>query len=171
MAHDLTNLPLTLKRHGKALVPTVLVGFIILFIMGAIFKFWPADWPYQWIVQVIFALTFFSLFLVPLMRWFTETFTISETAVRNDWGILYRQSREIDLTRIASISEERGILDRIFACGTLNFYDAAAGAQPNTSGLWNKGNNTLAGVRFHDVPNVKAVRDLVEAAKQNALQR
>lgn len=171
MAHDVTSLPITLKRHGKALVPAAFLGFLVLAVMGAIYKFWPADWPYQWILQVIFLLIFISVFVIPLARWFTETFTITASSVRNDWGILYRQSREIDLTRIASISEERGILDRIFSCGTLNFYDAAAGAQPNTSGLWNKGGTPLAGVRFHDVPNVKAVREVVEAAKQAALQR
>lgn len=166
---DLSHLPLTLRRHGKAMFPATVFGLFIIAVAVLVAKVWPSDWGYWWIPQVIFVLLFIAAFVVPLMRWFSETFTITDRSVKNDWGVLYRQSREIDLTRIASISEERGILDRVFGCGTLNFYDAAATAQPHTSGIWNKGDNTQAGVRFHDVPDVKEIRSLVEEAKRAAL--
>lgn len=169
MTQETVRLPLVLHRHKKALVPAATVFFFLLFLNVVTWKFWPEDLGYQWIPQGLLIVLNIAGAIVPYLRWKTETFTVTKRSIRNDWGILYKQSREIDLTRIASISEERGILDRIFGCGTLNFYDAAAGAQPNTSGLWNKGDNPQAGVRFHDVPEVKKIRLIVEKAKDHAL--
>lgn len=105
--------------------------------------------------------------VVPIMQWYSTFYTLTDRRVKANWGVLYKHSREIDLKRIASISEERGILDRIFGCGSLNFYDAAADSQPHTNGAWNKPAN-VAGVRFHDVPRVKEVREMVEEAKYSA---
>jgi hypothetical protein len=62
------------------------------------------------------------------------------------------------------VSEERGIIDRFFGVGTLNFYDAAAGAQPETSGAWNEQTSSY-GVRFRDVPRIRQVRKLIDEAR------
>ena len=105
--------------------------------------------------------------VVPVLRWWNTIYILTDRRVQSHWGILYKHSREIDLQRIASISEERGILDRIFGCGTLNFYDAAETAQPKKSGFWNK-ENSQRGVRFVDVPRIKEVRELVEKARYAA---
>lgn len=101
---------------------------------------------------------------VPALHWWNSRFTLTSKRVRMEWGVLYKHSREIDLRRIASISEERGVLDRMFGCGTLNFYDAAAQAQPTTGGPWNK-SISPGGVRFVDVPRAKNVKAMVESAK------
>lgn len=162
------------RTHPKVLFRALLVQAALLALHIFLLNVWPAslgwDTADKWGAPIthafILGLEIWYVF-IPTLQWWNSSFILTNKRVKNDWGVLYKQSREIDLARIASISEERGVLDRMFGCGTLNFYDAAAGSQPHTSGPWNR-NRSEGGVRFHDVPKVKEVRAMVEKAKYSA---
>jgi len=162
------------RTHPKALFkPTILlIGLVI--ILAIVTNWWPS-WGSEKINSYVFigiilvwilVTSWYSI--VPMLSWYASKFTLTNEKVKIEWGVLYKMSREIDLTRIASISEERGILDRIFGCGTLYFFDAAAGAQPEHTGSWNRKNSPHEGVRFSDVPRVRETKQLVEEARRNA---
>lgn len=163
------------RTHPKALFKSALILLCLLLLHIVFWRIWPESFGWDWLdkwgaVLVHGTLAFLMVWyvVVPGLRWWNSLFTLTNKRVKMDWGVIYKHSREIDLTRIASISEERGILDRIFGCGTLNFYDAAAQAQPHTGGVWNESMSN-SGVKFKDVPNVKDVRARVEKAKYSAL--
>lgn len=161
----------TTRIHPKILFKPLVIQIGLIFLHYLVFKYVSGDSGWGWFDRwgiitlhgIIVTLEVWYV-VTPVLRWWNTIFTLTNVRVKAEWGVLYKQSREIDLDRISSISEERGILDRIFGCGSLNFYDAAADAQPRTSGVWNKPEG-MSGVRFHDTPRVKLVRGLAEDAK------
>lgn len=166
----------TARSHPKILFKAGVILLALFVFQLFMLKVWPENisWDFmdRWgspIIHLMLIVLEVWYVLVPALQWKNTLFTLTNKRVKNDWGVLYKQSREIDLKRIASISEERGILDRVFKCGTLNFYDAAAAAQPSTSGPWNKQQGD-SGVRFHDIPNIKEVREMIEQAKYSAVR-
>ena len=84
--------------------------------------------------------------LVPVLRWLTDSFTITEKQVKTDTGIIARKSQEIHVSRISQVEVDRGLLDRIFGSGTIRLYNAS---------------NTL-GLEFRDVPKVKKVKESID---------
>lgn len=164
---------LTSRTHFKALLPAIIIQIVLLGLHALVVLFFPEDlnnetlntWaqPIVHLIIIVFELWYV---IFPILRWWNETFTLTNYRVMNDWGVLSKHSREIDLTRIVSISVERSFVDRIFGCGSLNFYDAAAGSQPKTDGVWNKpSQRNFEGIKFNDVPNVKEFRKAVEKAR------
>lgn len=121
-----------------------------------------------WIALALLLILEIYFVILPALRWWNEIFTLTTHRVKDEWGVLYKNSREIDLNRIVSISEERGILDRIFGCGTLNFYDPAASPEQNgASSNPLKRHGHGSGLKFHDVPHVHEVREMIEQARHN----
>ena len=162
------------RTHPKILFQAGVMQLLIIALASASFLI-PDDTSVKafndyagWIILASILSLEIYFVILPALRWWNEIFTLTTHRVKNDWGILYKNSREIDLNRIVSISEERGILDRIFGCGTLNFYDPAATPEQNGAS-----NNPLkrhghgSGLKFHDVPNVHAVREMIEDARHN----
>lgn len=159
------------RTHPKILAKAALIQLILVVLHVLVALYLPSDTGWQWfnswgglVLHLIIVGFEVWFFVVPVMKWWNDKFIVTSTRVRNEWGVLYKHSREIDLSRISSISEQRGILDRLFGAGTLNFYDAAAVAQPETSGPWNE-KQADYGVRFRDVPRVKHVRQIIEQAR------
>lgn len=162
------------RTHFKCLFPPFMIQLLLIaiHILTAIFVPYDTGWVFwnSWghlIIHGTLVLVSLWYVIAPLLRWRNATFEITNKRVIKHWGLLYRHSREIPLDRIASVSVERGIIDRIFRCGTIVFQDAAAGFQPETSGSWNKTRRTrnTHGVRFHDVPQVKKVQEVVDQAR------
>lgn len=150
------------RTHPKMLFKPLIIQIFLLSLHVLTFMFVKTQttWIQPSIHGAIIVLEVWFV-VVPVLQWWNNVFTITEERVRNDWGVLYKHSREIKISRIASISEERGILDRIFGCGTLNFYDTAAAAQPKTSGSWNK-REQHDGIQFRDVARIKQVREILD---------
>lgn len=165
----------TARTHAKILLGALVIQILLLAVHFVVLRYWPHDTGWAWLDQwgevvihsIVIALEIW-FFVIPVMKWWNTKFTLTTERVRSEWGVLYKHSREIRLDRISSISEERGIIDRIFGAGTLNFYDAAAVAQPKTSGAWNNPKSEY-GIRFRDVPRVKQVRRLIEEARFSAV--
>lgn len=158
------------RTHFKVLfIPLV----IQVFLLGAHYMLWrflPTDTGWsdfnQWapiILHVIIFIAEIWYVIVPVLQWWTSTFTLTSHRVYKNWGILYKQSREINLDHVVSVNSERGIIDRIFGAGTLVFLNASS-SQTNSPGFWNK-TPKHEGVHFTDVPNVRQVMSLVEKAR------
>lgn len=163
------------RTHFKMLVKPLFIQLVLLFLHWLIFAFvgshtnW--DWWNAWgpfsLHMVILAIEIWYV-VIPILRWWNSTFEVTNKRVVKEWGILDKHAREISLNNIVSISVERSLLDRIFRCGTLVFQDAASPAQPYTRGRVNKAAvEDKYGVRFRDVPNVLAMKKLIDAERYN----
>lgn len=165
---------LTTRTHPKVLFVPALVQLLLIAAHVLTGVFLPVDTGFafwdEWgalIVHGLILIIEFAYAILPFMRWWNAAFTVTTKRVEMHWGVLYRQHREIALDRIVSVSTERGILDRIFRCGTLVFHDAASvNMPPQVTTLTSRnGGNHTAGVRFHDVPRVEQVRVLVDSVR------
>lgn len=164
------------RTHPKILFKPAMVQLLLIALHVLVAVYIPKETNWGWwdawgqlTLQSILGFISFLYVVIPLLRWRNATFELTDRRVIKHWGILYRNSLEIPLDRITSVSVERGILDRIFNCGTLNFLDASA-VSPNTRGSWNraKDNQDLQGVRFYDVPRVLKVKELIDNTRYNA---
>lgn len=163
------------RTHFKILFRPALMQVLLLALHWLVAAYIPSNTSWEWwdswgqlTLQSILLFVSFLYVVIPLLRWRNATFEVTDKRVIKHWGILYRHSREIPLDRIASVSVERGILDRIFGCGTLNFQDNSSTMQ-QTRGSWNKdrGNHNLQGVRFYDVPKVLKIKALIDSTRYN----
>lgn len=149
------------RTHPKVLVRPAIVQIALLACHIGLAVLWPAAgfglaWVDAWgqaVLHGLIALLEIAYSVIPVLRWWLSTYTVTTLRVSRQWGILLRRSYEIPIDRIVSITTERSLLDRIFRCGTLVLHDA--GYAPNTA----------AGVRFHDVPKVEEIRGLLDDLK------
>lgn len=88
---------------------------------------------------------------IPVLRWWTSRYVITNKVVRSRTGILTRKIDEIHIARVSQISIEAGLIDRVFGCGTLKLYDAS---------------NTL-GLTFKDVPKVYDAKRIVDELREH----
>src|SRR6266436_1327196 len=66
------------------------------------------------------ALVIVALFVaVPLLRWRTTSYELTNRRLRLGEGILTRTGRDFPLTRISDVSFAQGVLDRLLGCGRL----------------------------------------------------
>ncbi|HEY2551054.1 MAG TPA: PH domain-containing protein [Streptosporangiaceae bacterium] len=68
------------------------------------------------LAALILALVFFG---VPLLRWWTTSYELTNRRLRLREGILSRRGRDFPLIRISDVSFSHGLLDRILGCGRL----------------------------------------------------
>lgn len=164
------------RTHFKILFKPALIQLILIALHVLVAVYIPSrtDWPWwdswgQLILQSIIVLVSIYYVVVPLLRWRNSTYELTSKRVIKHWGVLYRHSLEIPLDRITSVSVERGIIDRMFGCGTLNFQDASSVGH-GTQGSWNRSrdNKNLQGVRFYDVPRVLSIKELIDSTRYNA---
>ena len=72
--------------------------------------------------------------------WLTTTYTFTNRRLITRTGLLTRRGHDIPLNRISDIAYEKGLVDRIFGCGTLIISDASETGR----------------VELHDIPHVEA---------------
>lgn len=100
----------------------------------------------------------------PTVRWRNTTYTVTNRQIIVNEGVLYRKSHSTQLNRVSDIEVERGILDRIFRCGSLIVVNAA-NIQGGPSDKMNR-------VILKDVPRAldveQLIKDLVFASQTGA---
>jgi Predicted membrane protein len=151
------------RTHPKVLFQPVVIQLVLIAAHIAVSMFWPEtfgikevdEWG-QLVVHGALLLAELVYAIAPVVRWWNATFTVTDQRLEQKWGVLYKHAREISLDRIASVEVERGILDRIFGCGTIVAYDAT---------LVGMGQSKAQGIRFNDVPRVKHVKELIDSAR------
>lgn len=130
---------LTVRTHVKALFGAVL----ILIVMAGAGGFAAAvtGGPVRPAVIVVALVVIFIWAVLPFLRWFTWTYTVTNRRLIEQKGLLTRTGRIIPLNRVNDVSYEKGLLDRMLGCGTLIVHDASE----------------QAGLQIHDVPHVEDV--------------
>jgi uncharacterized membrane protein YdbT with pleckstrin-like domain len=108
---------------GVALLPASArpVGTLAVLAVGLVLVLW-------WVV-------------VPYLRWWTTTYTVTNRRLITRSGILNKTGTDLPLNRINEVASERSLLDRMFGCGTLNISTAAEDGM----------------VVLHDVPDAEHV--------------
>jgi uncharacterized membrane protein YdbT with pleckstrin-like domain len=77
--------------------------------------------------------------VLPFLRWWTSTYTVTNRRLIMRRGILTKVGKDMPLIRINDVSYERSLVDRMFGCGTLYVQTAAEGGT----------------ITLDDVPNVE----------------
>lgn len=99
----------------------------------------------MWVVIAVAALIAVVFAIIPFLRWYFHTFTITNRRFIQQEGILTRTGNITPLSRVNNLSFERELVDRILRCGTLFIHDASE-REPTV---------------VHDVPRVQDVHRLL----------
>lgn len=136
---------LRMRTHWKALLSPIA---LFLFLIGVVWLAWwlarDSDWS-MWVLAIVggLALIAAGLFvLIPVWRWNSSRYVITNRRVSHRSGILTKRGRDIPLYRVNDVAIEKGPIDRILGCGTLVVSDAT----------------DKAGMELHDVPSVESVQ-------------
>ena len=151
---------MTTRTHVKAL----LVPVIILFAVAGAGTFlaattsgylWGGRAVLMWLVIALSLLLILFGSVIPFLRWYLWTYTLTNKRLVEQRGILTRSGRVIPLSRINDVAFEKNLNDRILGSGTLIIHDASE----------------QAGLELRDIPRIedmhRTVTSLVDAAHAN----
>ncbi|NNG20220.1 PH domain-containing protein [Naumannella sp. ID2617S] len=118
---------LNLRTHPKALwLPFAgLLTVLALLVVGLVFM--PPTWqPVGVIVLVaVVVLLTVPVFVAPLLKWRSRTYTITDRRIMTRQGILNRTGHDIQLRKVNAVAQERSLSDRVLGCGTLKLDTAS----------------------------------------------
>jgi uncharacterized membrane protein YdbT with pleckstrin-like domain len=132
---------LSTRTHVKALIVPAVVLILIAALAGYLTSLpdgaHAKDWRWaNWVVAVLLIVWFV---LRPFLNWLLTHYTFTNRRLITRTGILTRRGHDIPLNRISDISYEKGLIDRMFGCGTLVISDASEEGR----------------VRLNDIPHVE----------------
>ena len=141
LLNDGEHVVLSTRTHVKVLILPAVV-LILLAALGGYLSSLPngahaGDW--RWATWVIALLLILWFVVRPFLNWLLTHYTFTNRRLITRTGILTRRGHDIPLNRISDISYEKGLVDRIFGCGTLVISDASEEGR----------------VRLHDIPHVE----------------
>lgn len=134
-----------LHTHPKVLFVPVMWAFAMVVAAVAVAALAPTGPSVTWVQPVGLAACLVGLLVgtvIPMLRWQLSTFSVTTRHVQTREGILNRTGSDILLARITNVEIDKGILDRIFGCGTLTIRHAAS----------------PEGMQLRDVPRAEDVR-------------
>ena len=135
---------MTTRTHVKVLF----VPLVILLAVGAAGGFLAArvdPGAPRWVVIGIAVVLAVLGAVIPFLRWFLWTYTLTNKRIVEQKGILTRTGRVIPLSRINDVAFEKNLNDRILGCGTLVIHDASE----------------QAGLELRDIPHIEDVHRTV----------
>lgn len=142
---------LDLHQHWKVMLLPFLELLVILGLAGFLFALVDDDLG-RYAIAGVAVLLVVVFFVVPLLRWRTTLFVVTNERVVMRSGILARQGRDVPLQRINDVSFQHSLIERMLGCGTLVVESAGERGQ----------------VTLTDVPHVERVQrtvyDLVDKA-------
>ncbi len=132
---------LSTRTHVKALFLPALVLIVIAGLSGYLTSLPDGQHASSWRgANWVIALLLILWFVVrPFLNWLLTHYTFTNRRLITRTGILTRRGHDIPLNRISDISYEKGLIDRVFGCGTLVISDASEEGR----------------VRLHDIPHVE----------------
>lgn len=138
------KIQLELRTHIKKIFGALLTLVALIVVVSA--AFWligDRDWPgwLRWVVLALAAVALVVWVIVPILRWWTTIYVVTNRRLITREGIITRSGRDIPLYRINDVTYEKSLTDRILGCGTLVISDAT----------------DKAGVSLHDVPGIERV--------------
>ena len=132
---------LSTRTHVKALILPAVVLIVVAGLAGYLSSLPDGDQAGVWrlVIWVLTALVLLWFCVKPFLDWLTTTYTFTNRRLITRTGILTRRGHDIPMNRISDIEYEKGLVDRIFGCGTLVVSDASEQGR----------------VELHDIPNVE----------------
>jgi uncharacterized membrane protein YdbT with pleckstrin-like domain len=127
MASDATlaegeQIVLKLHPHWKTLLRPIGVLALIVVAAPALLIFLPSriqTTPVRLAIGAVALAAAVVWFAVPLLRWWTTSYELTNRRLRLRRGVLTRQGRDFPLTRISDVSFSHGLIDRMLGCGRL----------------------------------------------------
>lgn len=111
------------RTHPKQIFVPVLILIVLLAVAGFLSaKVSGAGLIAVWVVAAVLAI---AVVLRPVLVWLTATYTVTDRRLLTRTGVITRRGHDIPLNRISDVSSDRGLLDRMFGCGTLIVSDAS----------------------------------------------
>lgn len=135
----------TIVVSTRTHVKVLLIPFLILLVvagaggyLAAILHDTASGWL-SWAVVAVAVVLIFVGSIIPFIRWFAWTYTVTNKRLVEQRGILTRKGRIIPLNRINDVAFEKNLNDRILGCGTLIIHDASE----------------QAGLELDDIPKIE----------------
>ncbi len=116
------RLVLKMHPHWKTLLRPILILALIAAAAPALLIFLPPHAqtaPVRLAVGAAALLAAIIWFAIPLLRWWTTSYELTNRRLRLRKGILAREGRDFPLTRISDVSFSHGLIDRMLGCGRL----------------------------------------------------
>ncbi len=134
----------TTRTHVKVLLLPALALIVVAGLAGYLSSLPSGDQAGIWrlVVWVIAGALIVWFSVAPFLRWLMRTYTFTNRRLITRNGVLTRRGHDIPLNRVSDISYEKGLVDRIFGCGTL----VVSGA------------SEVGRVPLHDIPHVEQVQ-------------
>lgn len=112
------------RTHPKVLIvpALVVVATLLTAVLVADLQVGDLVRTAAWLL-VLVSLVWFTV--VPLVRWWTTTYTFTDQRFMKRSGLIAQSGRTIPLTRISGVDFEVGLVDRLWGCGTLVVTDAS----------------------------------------------
>jgi uncharacterized membrane protein YdbT with pleckstrin-like domain len=114
------NIVYDMRPHWRVLfypaVALVVIVFVTVLLVGLV----PEDW--SWAKYAVFGVAAILLVMwvvMPVIRWATSQYVVTNRRVIVRTGIIARQGRDMPLQRINDVHFKYGIIDRILGCGDL----------------------------------------------------
>jgi uncharacterized membrane protein YdbT with pleckstrin-like domain len=120
---DGEHVVMELREHPKALVWPVVVLLGVLAGAVAVMTLVP-EGVGRWVGLAVLALVAVVWVFVPWLKWHTTSFSVTNQRIAMRSGLITRVGRDIPLYRINDVAMEKGLIDRLFGCGTLMVSDA-----------------------------------------------
>jgi membrane protein YdbS with pleckstrin-like domain len=130
----------TTRTHVKVLFIPFLILIVVAGVAGFVVNQVSGTSWAVWTVVIIAAVLIIWGTVLPWIRWFTWTYTLTNKRIVEQKGILTRTGRVIPLSRINDVAFEKNLNDRILGCGTLIIHDASE----------------QAGLELKDIPHIEA---------------
>ncbi len=129
------------RTHIKVLFVPFLFGLVLMGVAGFAVGFIGSrgDGWARGIVIAVAAVLFVITTLIPFLRWYLWTYTLTNLRIVEQRGILTRTGRVIPLMRINDVNYEKHLNDRLLGCGTLVVHDASQ----------------QEGLKLHDIPRIE----------------
>jgi uncharacterized membrane protein YdbT with pleckstrin-like domain len=119
---DIERSVLLVHPHWKTVLRPLFVGVLTVAAALAFLVAIPSGSAAGWArlaVGVIAIVILLAWVVVPILRWRTTTYELTNRRLRLRSGILSRNGRDFPLSRITDISFSHGLLDRILGSGKL----------------------------------------------------
>jgi membrane protein YdbS with pleckstrin-like domain len=112
-----------LRTHPKALVVPALVLVAAAGLAGAAWAWVPEgeSWTTagRWLAVGIPLIAIVLWSVLPFLRWFTKSYTITTERLITRSGLVNRTGRDIPLGRVNDVAFQQGPIDRLWRCGSL----------------------------------------------------
>lgn len=117
------------RQHWTVLVGEFAALLLVVAAVGA--ALWFVPWDQDWsliaagVVVAVGTVAALALWLVPVLRWATTVYILTNHRLMMRDGIISKQGRDMPLTRVNDVAFDIGLWERIMRYGTLSIQSAS----------------------------------------------